>query len=166
MLPEGSLLCVDEHNPEDVLEPLFFQQLRRDWPVQRGYVDPAGAAENAQTGIESTRLLTEVLGTPLSWTRSPLLSSISFGVGLVNGALAPASGGSPRLYYTRRLLDLEQRTLRGVVKDKLRYAYPEDAGRRTSDKPLKDGLSDHTQDAERYLVVGRSPVSRVEVRQN
>ncbi len=73
------------------------------------------------------------------------------GLDVVRGRLAPAEG-EPTLYYAKALA--ETQNPRGILRAKATYAYPEAKdGRRLSDIPKKDGITDHANDAERYLCV-------------
>jgi hypothetical protein len=166
MLPAGSIVIYDELQPDNTpterLIPLIAAKLgmtrargeerytggRR---IEAIWCDPAGTAHDQATGMPSVHLLREAFGAIVRYT-TPKWRWIPNGVALVQGLLAPATGGAPRLYVARALKDGPPR---GIVQSLRGYVYPERKGNAPpSDVPVHDPVHSHAMDALRYLVIG------------
>ena len=76
--------------------------------------------------------------------------AVKAGVEVISRYLAPGENDLPRLYVHPRC----QRLIAAFET----YHWPEDVdGKRDSDEPVKDGVSDHLMDALRYWFVNRHP---------
>jgi hypothetical protein len=112
--------------------------------ITKAYCDPAGTQRNGVTGTGEVREL-EAMGIRCKYRPSRILE----GIELVRRALK-AGDGKSRLVINpkcRRLIEAMQC-----------YHYPEDAAKRATEQPVKDGVYDHPIDALRYFFVnyGRS----------
>jgi len=80
--------------------------------------------------------------------------SIPWGVDKTR-ALLGGQGQPTRIRFAKSLLREEAGRERGIVKDLAAYRYPEvKDGRPITDLPLKDGVTDHSNDSLRYFGVG------------
>ncbi|HEX8875338.1 MAG TPA: hypothetical protein VF777_01215 [Phycisphaerales bacterium] len=147
------LEIVEERHIEGVTLPEHIAAIVRGgefgWPKPAWIgIDPAGAAENDQTGKSAADLLTEA-GLAVKKKRT----SVKDGLNLVRARLAPADGTPPRLRVHSRCEKL--------IESLERYHY--DPNKPESTEPVKDGF-DHAVDALRYLITNLDRASRTESR--
>jgi hypothetical protein len=153
-LVRGDVLeIVEERHLEGVTLPehiaAIVQGGELGWPMPKWIgIDPAGAAENDQTGKSAEDLLTEA-GLVVKKKRT----NVKDGLNLVRARLSPADGTPPRLRVHARCEKL--------IESLERYHY--DPSRPESTDPVKDGF-DHAVDALRYLITNLDKASRTEVR--
>lgn len=125
------------------------------------WVDPAANSKAQTDASDVTSALKKVdtrggLRRSIFWVAAPY-NAIEYGVDKVRVMLGePEHGVEPRIKFAKRLLEIERGQRRGIVKDVAAYQYPEvKDGRPLVDTPLKDGVTDHFNDALRYFAVGR-----------
>jgi len=164
-------VVVDEVVQSDVLEAAYARDITAHLSslgltMLDCYVDPAGKARNAQTGLSSLRIFEDafkaggVLSGRMEYPRGPIERHIPNGVEATR-ARFEAHDGKRRLFVARRLTE-QSRTSRypagvlGIHASLMGYRYPE--RKPTDSKPLKDGIHDHACDALRYYVVSRHGV--------
>ena len=82
------------------------------------------------------------------------MRDIPFGVDKVRALLDHDDIRKPRLFFDRKLEEIEKQKNRGVVKSLMGYSYPDDKGRNMTDLPLHDSTHSHFADAVRYGTVG------------
>ncbi|MBY0111197.1 MAG: hypothetical protein K2Y21_00140 [Phycisphaerales bacterium] len=153
LLRRDVLEIVEERHLEGVTLPEHIAAIVRGgelgWPMPKWIgIDPAGAAENDQTGKSAADLLTEA-GLVVKKKRT----SVRDGLNLVHARLAPADGTPPRLRVHARCEKL--------IESLERYHY--DPNKPESTDPVKDGF-DHAVDALRYLITNLDRPSRTEAR--
>ncbi len=153
LLRNDVLEIVEERHLEGVTLPEHIAAIVKGgelgWPMPTWIgIDPAGAAENDQTGKSAVQLLTEA---GLDVRKKKL--KVNDGLNLVRARLAPADGSPPRLRVHARCEKL--------IESLERYHY--DPCKPESTDPVKDGF-DHAVDALRYLVTNLDKVSRTEAR--
>jgi hypothetical protein len=152
-LLRGEVLeIVEERHLEGVTLPEHIAAIVKGgelgWPMPKWIgIDPAGAAENDQTGKSAVDLLSEA---GLLVKKKAL--KIREGLNLVRARLAPADGTPPRLRVHARCEKL--------IESLERYHY--DPSKPESLEPVKDGF-DHAVDALRYLITNLDKASRTEV---
>ncbi len=164
----------DELMPENQSDKLSVQQVNaRGWPIDEVWTDPAADATQSAFNLDTIAMLQDVKArnqAPICYIADPL-RSVEYGVDKVRtlfGAADPTLGQPIRLRFARRLREIEDRMERGIVRDALAYRYPEDkdnAALKTA--PLKDGKTDHANDALRYWAVGmwlRTPLRNIDRR--
>lgn len=148
----------DEMMPENQSDAASVAAVNaRGWPIDEVWVDPAASARQSYEGADLVSLMREVK------CRRPgrnvrMLSGanreIAFGVDKTR-VLLGEEGGHKHVKFARRLRQLEQGKPRGILRDLSAYRYPEvKDGHPLTDKPLKDGISDHGADSIRYWSVG------------
>lgn len=151
--PDNLLEIVEERHIEGVTLPEHIAAIvsggTLGWPRPAWIgVDPAGSAENDQTGKSAVQLLSDA-GLMVMKKRT----SVKDGLNLVRARLAPADGSPPRLRVHARCEKL--------IESLERYHY--DPAKPESTDPVKDGF-DHAVDALRYLVTNLDKTGRTETR--
>jgi len=118
----------------------------KPYRVDHYYCDPAGEGINIQSGLSDVELFRQN-GIRLEYTKNPTLRSIPAGVELVRRFIMNAKG--------EIRLRIAENCAR-VISDIENYRYPHQiAPGYLSELPLKDGVTDHTMDALRYIIVNR-----------
>lgn len=132
----------------------------RGWPIDEVWCDPA--ADQTQSALDFDTLdvakrikFREGLEPCIRFVRPPF-NSIKFGVDKVRTLLGDPEANLPiRMKFAKRLEELERGQSRGIVKSLQNYKYPDEKpDRAVSNNPLKDGVTDHDNDALRQLIVG------------
>lgn len=129
----------------------------KKWPIDEIWVDPAADNTQSATGVDTLQMLRGVttrnsapLRTLSEWTRD-----IPFGIEKTRVLLGGEGGLPIRLKFARHLCSYESERGRGIIRDLGALRYPEmKDGRAITDRPLKDGRTDHSSDALRYWVCG------------
>jgi hypothetical protein len=129
----------------------------RGWPIDEIWCDPAADNTQELVALDTLKALrmikTRNTKNPIRLIVNPW-RSIAFGIDKVRTLL----GGEDmptRLWFAKSLYEQESNWQRGILKDLAAYRYPEmKDGHQIADVPLKDGMSDHSNDALRYLTVG------------
>ena len=121
--------------------------------------DPASEGTQSALNLSTVAMLKQIK----TRSRDPLLPiggvlrDISFGVDKVRAMFGdPDNGIEPRLFFAKSLQAYESQRgmVRGVMKDHLALSYPEAKhGKPLSNKPVKDGVTDHSTDCTRYGIV-------------
>jgi len=132
----------------------------RGWPIDEVWCDPA--ADQTQSALDfdtldvAKRIRFRDGAEPCIRYLRPPFTAIKFGVDKVRTMLGDPDSGLPiRVKFARRLRELEQGQSRGLVKSLQNYKYPpEKPDRPVGNNPLKDGITDHDNDAFRNWVVG------------
>jgi len=132
----------------------------RGWPIDEVWCDPA--AEQTQSALDfdtidvARRINFRDNDNPCIRYVRPPFTSIKFGVDKVRTMLGDPEAGLPiRVSFAKRLEEMERGQARGIVKSLQNYKYPEEKpDRPVSNNPLKDGVTDHDNDAFRQWVVG------------
>ncbi len=129
-------------------------------PVDEIWTDPAADNTQSTTGADTLASLRAVK--VRGWNRKPLRTvadfgrDIPFGVDKLRVLLGGEHGAPIRIKFSRKLADTERGKPRGIVRDLGALRYPEiKDGRPVTDRPLKDGITDHSTDALRYWAVGQ-----------
>ncbi len=118
----------------------------KQYRVDHYYCDPAGEGVNIQTGISELELFRNE-GIRLEYTKNPGLRSITAGIELVRRFIRNGAG-EIKLYISSNC--------KRVLSDIENYRYPRQSSEgQLSELPLKDGITDHTMDALRYIIVNR-----------
>lgn len=153
-LLRGDVLeIVEERHLEGVTLPEHIAAILRGgelgWPMPKWIgIDPAGGAQNDQTGKSAAQLLRDA-GVLVKKKRT----SVKDGLNLVRARLAPADGTPPRLRI--------HACCEKLIESLERYHY--DPNKPESTDPVKDGF-DHAVDALRYLVTNLDKASRTHAR--
>jgi hypothetical protein len=147
-------LMLDNHNDTQAVQKVN----ARGWPIDEVWCDPASGNIQSYEGGSTLRALRKIK------TRSPrpirtIVGSnreIAFGIDKLRVLLGGEAENQPmRLKFAKRLHRMERGQKRGIIRDLGSLRYPEDKeGRAIEDKPLKDGVTDHSTDALRYWGVG------------
>lgn len=153
LLRNDVLEIVEERHLEGVTLPEHIAAIVKGgtlgWPMPKWIgIDPAGGAQNDQSGKSAAQLLGEA-GLLVKKKRT----SVNDGLNLVRARLAPADGTPPRLRVHARCEKL--------IESLERYHY--DPSKPESTEPVKDGF-DHAVDALRYLITNLDKASRTETR--
>ena len=156
----SSWTVFDQYTPDNTTDVGDVEVInQREWPVDEIWVDPAAGATQSYEGTDTLTALSHVRPREhgariLRSTRA--FRSIPFGIDKLRILLGGYEDMPRRLKFAHRVARQERGRPRGTVKDlgALRYEEVKD-GRPVTDKPLKDGLTDHTTDALRYWAVGR-----------
>jgi hypothetical protein len=123
----------------------------KGYHLQIGYMDVAGDTEDQTSGLTPLRIFADKMGIEFERETDPALRSIVNSIELVWRMLAPETG-HPTLYFAKHLAD--SRNPRALWNAMRRQHYPvAKDGRPLSDKPEKDGVTDHACDTVRYLAV-------------
>jgi hypothetical protein len=151
----------DEIMPDDTSDQRCVEMVNaRGWPIDEIWIDPAGDNVQSAFGVDTFSILAGIK------TRRPdpictiggRMREIAWGVERVRSLLDWGGLGRkyPRLRFAKRLEAIERGSRRGIVKDMLAYTYPEPTPgiARKLDKPVKDSICDHSNDAARYWAVG------------
>jgi hypothetical protein len=127
-------------------------------PVDEVWSDPAADNTQGAINIDDAVILRGVRGRggpqpPIRYL-SDRFRSIEYGVEKVRFLLGDPSANMPvRVSFARTLA--EKKFHRGIVRDLASLRYPDlKDGRPISNKPVKDGVTDHSTDACRYWAVG------------
>lgn len=132
----------------------------RGWPIDEIWCDPA--ADQTQSALDFDTLdvarginFRNADDPCIRYVRPPF-TSIKFGVDKVRTMLGDPEAGLPiRVKFAKRLEAIECPQSRGIVKSLQNYKYPEEKpDRPVGNNPLKDGVTDHDNDAFRQWVVG------------
>jgi hypothetical protein len=125
----------------------------KGYPLRWCIMDPAGLTTEQTSGESVAEIVANALNLDVEYETDPDLRSIVNGVELVDRALKPAVG-APMLYFASTLEENENR--RAVLRAIRAYCYPKDKeGKPLSDKPEKDGITDHAMDCLRYFFINR-----------
>jgi len=151
----------DEMMPENQSDKISVTQVNgRGHAIDEIWTDPAADATQSAFNLDTIDMLKDVKArtkAPICYIDGPM-RSIEYGVDKMRtlyGSGDKSFGQPIRLRYARRLQALEERMERGIVKDSLAYRYPEDRENSAQkSQPLKDGKTDHANDALRYFGVG------------
>jgi hypothetical protein len=141
---EGVVSVIDEYVSRRATVEVHAQQIMQKTPCDEDNVactfcDPAGMGRNDVTGTSAVR---ELRSAGITVRHRP--SRIGEGIELIRRAIR-AGDGSSHLVISPRCMRL--------IEAMQCYHYPEDAGRRDSELPVKDGVYDHSIDALRYFFV-------------
>lgn len=143
----------------------------RGWPIDEIWCDPAADATQSALNLDTIAMLKGIKLRTRHSVRyiSGPFRSVTFGVDKMRTLLGEPVEGLPiRVKFARRLQKIERRSRRGIVKDLMAYHYPEAKnGKALGGQPLKDGLTDHSNDALRYWGVGMwltSPLRQLDKR--
>jgi hypothetical protein len=130
----------------------------KGWPIDEIWCDPAAGNTQSFEGADSLRALQAIK------TRSPKGAirtitaanrEIAFGVDKMRVLLGDNETQPIRFKFAKRLVEQEKKLERGIVKDTASLRYPEHKeGKPMVNYPLKDGVTDHSTDAGRYLITG------------
>lgn len=145
-------ICVGELMPRDcTTEQLGNRIVAEGWNLQEVWCDPAGDAATTagRTDIQALRRLR----IPAKYRVNSQVRRIAFGLEVMRAAMSPADGSEPRLLVAQHVAN--KGGARGLHRSLLSYSYK---GR--SDKPDKDGESDHAVDAARYFWANVAGVQR------
>jgi len=136
---EGVLRVVDERSASEMALEAHVRALRESrWPRPEWIgVDPAARQRDYHSGVSTAHALRRA-----GFAVRDRARGVHEGVMAVRARLAPAAGGSARLFVHERCEKL--------IESMERLRYPE--GDERSLEPVKDG-ADHACDALRYLVV-------------
>jgi hypothetical protein len=159
----------DELMPDNTTDVAAVEMVNaRKLPPDEIWTDPAADNTQSATGVDTLMSLRLIKARGLN--AAPLRSVADFGRDIPFGVdklrvLLGGEGGLPiRIKFARRLVALEHGKERGIIRDLGALRYPEmKDGRPVTDKPLKDGVTDHSTDALRYFGVGMW-MSRPELR--
>ncbi len=149
----------DEMMPDDTSDYSCVQMVNdKGYNIDEIWCDPAADATQSAISLDTIAMLQGIRArgdTPIRHITGPF-RRIPFGVDKVRTVLGdPSQGQKIRLKFAKSLESKERGKSRGIVKDLLAYQYAETKdGRPVSDVPLKDGITDHSNDALRYTVVG------------
>lgn len=132
----------------------------RGWPIDEAWCDPAADATQSALDLDTLDVARSIIFRgemePIIRYPMPPFNRIRFGVDKVRTMFGDESLGlKPRVFFAKRLQEIEEHQKRGVVKCHQNYKYPEDKyGQRLRGDPLKDGVNDHCCDAVRQWIVG------------
>lgn len=131
----------------------------KGYPIDEVWCDPAGDNTQSVAAADTIDALRHIVprerGKRLirSVTR---FRSIAFGVDKTRTLIGGWQGSKIRIKFAKRLVEAETGEERGIYQDLQRYRYADiKDGRPLSDTPIKDGVSDHSNDALRYWAVGK-----------
>ena len=150
----------DEINPENTSTSMSAQLVNaRGWPIDEIWCDPAADSTQgviAIDDIQAIRMIKTRNQSPIRMVMSPFHRSIEYGVEKMRVILGDPESNLPiRLKFATKLKQLERNSIRGIVRDLSAMRYPDvKDGRPITNKPLKDGITDHSTDALRYFCVG------------
>ncbi|MHC4131742.1 MAG: phage terminase large subunit family protein [Planctomycetota bacterium] len=152
---EGVVRVIDEYVSRRATVEVNAQQIKQRTPCDEDNVactfcDPAGMGRNDVTGTSAVRELRSA-GITVRYRSS----RIGEGIELVRRAVK-AGDGTSHLIISRQCLRL--------IEAMQCYHYPEDAGRRGSELPVKDGVYDHPIDALRYFFVNYKRLGNIGTR--
>lgn len=130
----------------------------KGYSIDQVWTDPAADATQSAFNIDTIDMLKGIRTRspePIRYISGPF-RGIPYGVERMRMLIGNPKAGQPiRLKFARALRQIEAGQSRGVVKDLLAYRYPPiKDGRELKNQPLKDGKTDHTNDALRYWGVG------------
>lgn len=150
-------IVFDQNMPDNTSDVAAVQQVNeRGWPIDEIWTDPAADNTQSATGIDTLISLRTIKARGVS----PIRTVANFGRDIPFGiekarVLLGGEGQPTRIRFARSLAEAERTKPRGIVKDLGALKYPEmKDGRPVTDKPLKDGVSDHSTDSFRYGCVG------------
>lgn len=145
----------DEANVEVIKEKLKHHGCELDEIWTDPAADATQSALNLDT-IDMLKLLPTRSDEPIKYITGPY-RSLGYGVDKMRVLLGDPESGLPiRVRFAKNLESYERNRSRGIVKDLLSYRYPDEKpGRRAfGPDPLKDGITDHSNDALRYWGIG------------
>jgi hypothetical protein len=159
----------DQLMPDNTTDVAAVEQVNaRGYYPDEIWTDPAADNTQSATGADTLAALRMIKVRGIN--RRPLRTvadygrDIAFGVDKTRVLLGGEHGQPIRIKFARALARAEQGRPRGIVRDLGALRYPEiKDGRAVTDKPLKDGVTDHSTDAFRYFAVGQW-MSRTELR--
>jgi hypothetical protein len=112
------------------------------------YGDPAGDNEQTQSFMSDIVYLRE-RNFNLLYTTNPMLRAINFGITLLNGAFQD-SLKQRKLFINPAKCPIHLRDIKASV-----YPGEKNGQRKQLDKPVKDGIHDHSRDEMRYFAINR-----------
>lgn len=140
----------DNVSMDGLIEAIF----GRPYALAGIFCDPAGDGADGTGFSDLKRLRAECqrrgVASP-STTTSPRWRHVPTGVERTR-ALWQSADGERRWFLGRRLADNSVR--RGMWRALHMYQYPDARRGSKSDMPVKDGISDHVMDADRYIKIG------------
>jgi len=149
---------VGELVPDDILLPRLARKVEQyydemDWSRGTVYCDPEGSSPDEQTGYSKIDVLEDDFGFDVEYTRAKEATLIANGIDLIKDKLKSESDRTS-LYIDSSLMGDGHE--RGIINSLQLTQYPETKeGRPLKEKPVKDGLYDHSLDALRYYLVNK-----------
>lgn len=167
-LARDSSIIFDELHPGGPDDPVITTErlcqlaLAKGYPLRWCIMDPAGIAVEATSGMTQLSIIQRMLNLSVEYETDSELRLVTNGVEMVQRMLDPLEG-DPLLYFADDLAaDGDPRAVVNAVEN---YSYPEHkVGYPITNKPHKDGITDHACDDIRYLAINRYPVERLAVR--
>lgn len=124
-------------------------------PIDAIWCDPAADATQSAIQLDTIDMLEQIPRRhhgPICYLAGHY-RSVSYGIDKLRTLLGTRDGAQPiRLRFARAMVEQEQQ--RGIMRDLLASVYPDGATGARQDQPVKDGMTDHSRDALRYLAVG------------
>jgi hypothetical protein len=152
---DDTWICFDELHPEQITTPklaglILGRAKERKYKLHEAFVDPAGRATQAVTGLSDIDIIEGQLPCSVSWCGDPILRFIPNGIDLVDGRLLN-SRDETRFYVAKQLAG---GGTRGIVNGYKSYSYRAPKNDQpVSDHPVKDGVTEHVMDTTRYLAI-------------
>ena len=141
-------ICFEENIKTDELASMI---IRKDYPVQAYFGDPAGGGVQAQSGMGDIEQFRRK-GIRVRYRTDKVSRNIANGVSHVRSFIEDANGDS-HFYVSDNC--------KGSIECYENYRYPEHrVDQRLKEEPLKDGRVDHMNDALRYFIVNQFPIKR------
>tara|TARA_Y100001938_G_C8081680_1_gene429530 strand:+ start:926 stop:2230 length:1305 start_codon:yes stop_codon:yes gene_type:complete len=141
-------ICFEENIKTDQLADMI---LRKNYPVETYYGDPAGGGVQAQSGLGDIEQFRRK-GIFVRYKTDKVSRNIANGVSHFRSFVEDANGDSHFFVSDK---------CKGSIDCYENYRYPEHRqDQRLKEEPLKDGRLDHMNDATRYFLVNRFPIKR------
>lgn len=141
-------ICFEENIKTDQLADMI---LRKNYPIETYYGDPAGGGVQAQSGLGDIEQFRRK-GIIVRYKTDKVSRNIANGVSHFRSFVEDANGDSHFFVSDK---------CKGSIDCYENYRYPEHRqDQRLKEEPLKDGRLDHMNDATRYFLVNRFPIKR------
>ena len=138
-------ICFEENVKTEVLADMV---LKKGYPVQAYYGDPAGAGVQSSGLSDIQQFLRK--GVRVRYRTDKLSRNIANGVSHVRSFIEDAIGDSHFFVSDK---------CKGAIECYENYRYPEHrTDQRLKEEPLKDGRTDHMNDCLRYFFVNQFPI--------